>query len=425
MADEYDVAVIGAGAAGLLAATRAALRGRRTVLLEKNRKPGVKILMSGGTRCNLTHATDARGIVAAFGRQGPFLHSALAALPPEQLVELFHEAGVATKVEPGGKIFPVSDRAVDVLDALLAMLDRSGAQLRRQWPVTAIQRDAGGGYSLASPAGSLSARSVILAVGGQSYPGCGTTGDGYAWARSLGHAIVPPRPALAALTSPEPWVHQLRGVTIDDVELELACEDSPGGASVESPPKRSAQSPSERRRGSLLFTHFGLSGPAPMNASRAVTARPQARWTARCDFLPATPTEKLVAGWSDAASRAGKRTLLVAVAELVPRRLAEALLARAGIPADLRLAELSRTQRSAAVAALKATAIPIDGTLGFKKAEVTAGGVALDEVDSRTMQSKLSPRLYLAGEILDLDGPIGGYNFQAAFSTGALAGEKA
>jgi predicted Rossmann fold flavoprotein len=422
MADSYEVVVVGAGAAGLLAATRAAERGRRTLLLEKNRKPGVKILMSGGTRCNITHATDRRGIVEAFGAQGPFLHSALAALGPDELVAMLEALGVATKVEETGKVFPVSDRALDVQQALLRMLADSGAELALGEPVTSIDRD-GDGYQLTTPHRAVRAEKLIVTVGGQSYPGSGTTGDGYAWAKSLGHKIVPPRPALVPLTSNERWVQELKGVTIPDVRVHVSTPESEPGRL--GPGESTRLGEPATRRGSFLFTHFGLSGPAPMDASRAITARPNAGWQAICDFLPATSEQQLTAQLAEETAQRGKRGVLNLVSQWTPRRLAESLFARAGVPQDRRAAELSRGERTALVDALKRTAIPISGSLGFKKAEVTAGGIPLDEVDSRTMQSKLAPNLHFAGEILDVDGPIGGYNFQAAFSTGWLAGERA
>jgi predicted flavoprotein YhiN len=441
MDQSYETIIVGAGAAGLLAATRAAERGRRTLLLEKNRKPGVKILMSGGTRCNLTHATDEHGIVEAFGASGSFLYSALAALSPDALVAMFEAEGVPTKVEETGKVFPVSNRALDVLLALQRMLARSGARLQLDSPVIGIERD-GDGFQVRTPRQVLRAGKLIITAGGQSYPGSGTTGDGYAWAKSLGHKIIPPRPALTPLTSPEPWVHDLRGVTLPDAQIQLvvASEENeslsfrglprnPAGSTAAGPrggPRgKMDQSNTEAlRRGSFLFTHFGLSGPAPMDISRVVTARPHAGWQAVCDFIPTVNESEVLERLAAEAAQSGKRNVINVISEWLPRRLAEALMARANVPADRRAAELSRSERAALVATLKRTAISISGTLGFKKAEVTAGGVSLDEVDSRTMQSKLVPNLYFAGEILDLDGPIGGYNFQAAFSTGYLAGDS-
>lgn len=399
-----DVLVIGAGAAGLMAATRAAERGMRTVLLEKNRKPGVKILMSGGTRCNLTHATDRRGIANAFGKQGRFLHSPLASLGPDELVALFEAAGVATKVEATGKVFPVSDRALDVQRALLRMLDQANAELRLAEPVEAIHRS-GDGFDVRTPQTTWHAPRVILTSGGQSYPGCGTTGDGYAWAKQLGHRIVPPRPALTPLLSSAAWVHALRGVTIPDVTVAIGTDGA---------------KPLKRERGSLLLTHFGLSGPVAMDLSRVVTERPDAeRWVATCDFAPEISEEQLTKQLSGGSQQVGS-----VVGRLAPSRLAESLLDLAQTPSERRLAELPKAERRRVTDALKRCPIPITGTQGFKKAEVTAGGVDLRDVDSRTMQSRRTPGLYFAGEVLDLDGPIGGYNFQAAFSTGWLAGES-
>ena len=399
--------MLGAGAAGFLAATRAAQCGREVVLLEKNRKPGVKILMSGGTRCNLTQATDRRGIAEAFGKQGRFLHSALAALGPDELVALFEAEGVATKVEPTGKIFPVSDRAVDVVEALKRMLKHSGAKLLLEHAVMGLEKS-DTGFVIRLTQGDLAAKKVILTTGGQSYPGCGTTGDGYAWAKQLGHKIVPTRPSLVPLLSDLQWVQALSGVTVTDVGVKVV-----DGSAAKSKPLATA-------RGSFLFTHFGLSGPVVMDVSRAITAQPDAvDWRMECDFVPNRNEDQL----REALSSGGK-TVFAVVSQWLPKRLGEVLLGQAEIELEGRTAELPKKRLNRLIDLLKRNAISIHGSQGFKKAEVTAGGVDLREVDSKTMQSKLCPDLYFAGEILDLDGPIGGYNFQAAFSTGWLAGSS-
>jgi predicted Rossmann fold flavoprotein len=409
------VVVIGAGAAGLMAAIHAAERGRHALLLEKNRKPGVKILMSGGTRCNITQATDNRGIVAAYGPPGKFLHSPLAAFSVQQTVDFFEAEGVPTKVEETGKVFPVSNKAVDVLDALLHRLHRSGAVLALAEPVTQM-RLVEARFLLTTPLRALIAANVILTTGGQSYPGAGTTGDGYRLAADVGHRLVPPRPALVPLTTDLPWVASLRGITLPDVAVRILDQD-----------KTLAQ-----RRGALLFAHFGLSGPVILDVSRAVTAHfhpspcgkgpDAAPVLLEIDLLPALSEQTLSDWLRDESSASGKKQLVAVLAQQLPRRLCEVLLQQAGLPQDRKAAALSRAERQRLVHALKRLPIPITGTLGFKKAEVTAGGIPLDEVDSCTMQSKLVPNLYFAGEILDLDGPIGGYNFQAAWSTGWLAG---
>jgi len=422
----WDVVVIGAGAAGILAATRAAERGRRVLLIEKNRKPGVKILMSGGTRCNLTHATDRRGIVEAFGKQGRFLHSALAALSPDDVVELVEAEGVPTKVEETGKIFPVSNRAIDVVGALMARLRRSSATLCVDEPVQRIEVRAGepgsdtptpSRFQLTTSKRTIVCENLILTTGGQSFPGCGTTGDGYVWAKSLGHSIVPPRPALVPITVDADWVKALQGITVHDAMVSV--RESPG-CDHEKPRKKCVL---DERRGPLLFTHFGLSGPIVLDVSRTVTGHPHPKSLRMvCDFVPAVPQDDLDARLKSASTQEGKKQMALVLADYLPRRLAAALLEQCGIPHDQRGAQLQRAQRTALLTAIKATELPVTGTRGFKKAEVTAGGVPLDEVDSRTMESKHMPGVYMAGEILDLDGPIGGYNFQAAFSTGYLAG---
>jgi predicted Rossmann fold flavoprotein len=402
----WDVVVVGAGAAGLVAALRAAERGRRTLLLEKNRKAGVKILMSGGTRCNITHATDNRGIVEAYGPPGRFLHSALAALSVENTIALFEAEGVATKVEETGKVFPVSNKAADVLAALLRRLQRSGATLALDEPLVNLVR-AVDAFELTTPRRTITSARVVMTTGGQSYPGSGTTGDGYWLARQFGHTIVAPRPALVPLTVAAEWVAELRGITVPDVAVRILDGETALAA----------------RRGSLLFAHFGLSGPVILDVSRVVSGHstPQ-RLVAALDLLPALRDADVDEWLRTEVLAAGKKQLAGVLATRLPRRLCDLVVTLAGMPADRLAAALRKEDRGRLVRQVKDLRIPLTGTLGFKKAEVTAGGIALEEVDSRTMQSKLVPNLFLAGEILDLDGPIGGYNFQAAWSTGWLAG---
>ncbi|MEX2310628.1 MAG: NAD(P)/FAD-dependent oxidoreductase [Pirellulales bacterium] len=420
----YDVIVIGAGAAGLLAAARSAERGRRTLLLEKNRKAGVKILMSGGTRCNITHDCDAAGIIAAFGSAGPFLHSPLAALSPRDLVELLQAEGLATKVEPGGKIFPQSDRAIDVLNALLRRLSRSGAELALGEGVTGIRRD-GEAFCVETVRRSIHCGKLIVTTGGKSYPGCGTTGDGYSWLAALGHTIRRPRPALVPLTSDEGWLADLSGITIPDVQLRVIDLQLAEAADAKRRHRGLPPGVLIERRGSLLFAHFGLSGPVALDVSRAVTAAANPRSLVLvADFLPSTSADELDKEIQAFAASDGKRLVASVMSDRLPRRLVDALVVRSEVAADRRAAELSKSERARLVQQLKRCEIRVTGSRGFEKAEVTAGGVVLEEIDSRTMESKLVPNLFLAGEILDLDGFIGGYNFQAAFSTGWLAGEN-
>jgi predicted Rossmann fold flavoprotein len=467
----YDVAIIGGGPAGLMAAQRAAGRGRKTILLDKNREPGVKILLSGGTRCNLTHATDARGIVEAFGPAGRFLHSALAALGPQQVIDLFESEGVPSKIEAGGKVFPTSDRASDVHAALMRRVTRSGCTLAfdeplldvirvsprplgegqgvrasvsprplgegqgvravnsSQWTVDSGQySDANNKFNpqslisnaffrLVTSKRTISAAKIVLATGGQSYPACGTTGDAYRWAANLGHSIVPPHTALVPITSHAPWVLALQGITLPDVTVRVV--DPGDGRTIN---KASCLASS---RGALLFAHFGVTGPAVMDVSHAVSGSPNPNsLVLRCDVLPNVTDGDLDARLADACLAGGKRRVATLLDPWLPHRVGETLLQLIGSPLDQPVAEFSKTARRQLVQTAKRLDIPVAGTMGFRKAEVTAGGVALDEVDSRTMQSRIVPGLYFAGELLDLNGPVGGYNFQAAFSTGWLAGES-
>jgi hypothetical protein len=398
-----DVVVGGAGAAGLMAALCAARRGRRVVVLEKSARPGLKILISGGGRCNLTTTRAGRDLEAQYGeRRGRWLRHGLRAFPPPALRALFEGAGVALQEEDLEKVFPVSGRAGDVLDALLALVQQAGAELRTATPIEAVER-APGGFAVRAGGELWHAASVVLATGGLSYPRTGTTGDGYRLAAALGHGLVAPVPHLAPLEVREPWVAELAGVTLRDCALAALASDG--------------RVLCERAR-PILFTHKGLSGPAAMDLAGCVEEHGGCR--VRFDFAPDRRAEQIAAALADAARANGRRRVEHALPEHLPARLRETLVALSG--AGGTLAELRRDARRRLVAMLKALTVPVARSLGFAHAEVTRGGIPLDEVDARTMRSKIVPGLYLCGEVLDVDGPIGGFNFQAAFATGRLAG---
>ncbi len=428
---DWDVVILGAGAAGLFAAIRAAERGGRVLLLEKNRKPGVKILMSGGTRCNLTNARGlrslrgvsgpidpaydprqaqgARSIQQAFGSNGKFLGPALRSFSVEDTIDLFESEGVATKIEGNGKIFPASDRATDVLDALLRRLGRTPAVLRCNTPAGLVE-PLRHGFRVVIPDGCLTARRIILAVGGQSYPGCGTTGDGYTIARRFGHTMIEPKPALVPIRVEAGWVPDLKGLTLPDIAASIV---DPSGRVL------------LQRREALLFAHFGLTGPSILDVSRAVARFEGAGHTdLALDLVPDLRPETLDQQLQE-NSRIGRKAVANLLPAAVPRRLADVLVIAAGVPPDRMGPDLSRDERKRLVTACKGLRLTVSGTLGFAKAEVTSGGVHLDEVDPATLESRVQPGLHFAGEVLDLDGLIGGYNFQAAWSTGWLAGQSA
>lgn len=434
------VAVVGGGAAGLVAAAEAARRSADVVLLEKNGKTGVKILMSGGTRCNLTHDTDAKGIVRAFGRGGRFLQPSVGAFPPTDVVRMFDRLGVPTKVESTGKIFPLSDRALHVRDALERDALEAGAEIRRRCGVRSIalekratpeggsaaarsvSRGGDGRHSdsasnrettwrIATDDGTVTADRLIITTGGQSWPGCGTTGDAYAWLRELGHTIVSPRPALVPLIGGRAWMRALSGVTVPDVIATVRSVAEPGRKS-----KRLIE-----RRGGWLFTHFGFSGPVPMDVSGTITAYDSPdRVRLTVDFAPDLADEMIGQSLADRSRDGGRASVVNVVGRWFPQRLGESIVEAAG--AGGTIAELAAGTRRRLVDQIKRMPVEVSGTRGFEKAEVTAGGVDVREVDPRTMASRLVPELYIAGEVLDVDGWIGGYNFQAAFSTGRAAG---
>ena len=420
MQTRWDVIIVGGGAAGLWAAGTAAARGKQVLVLEKNNKAGVKILMSGGTRCNITHHCDSRKIAEAFGKNGRVLLSVLSRLSPQDVVLQIEQEGVATKVEETGKVFPASDRAIDVRDAIVRRLTREGASLVTGAAVQSVRPAAiaGAGFEVvvqvqAQSAMNLTCDSVLLTSGGLSYSGCGTNGDGYPWAQGMGHTITPLRPALTPLLSHEAWVHELSGITLDDAEVT---------ARVIGADAKQAKLERATSRGGLLWTHFGCSGPTAMNVSRCFSdLQSHSPASMVVDLLPDLSREACEQWLLDAAKESN-RTITNVLSQRIPKRLASALVAIAGSTNDVHTSELSKKIRNSLVERLKALSVPIHGTRGYPKAEVTAGGVALGEVNFQDMQSRKTPGLFFAGEILDLDGPIGGFNFQAAWSTGHTAG---
>ncbi len=418
MQTRWDVIIVGGGAAGLWAAGTAAERGRKVLILEKNNKAGVKILMSGGTRCNITHNCDSRKIADAFGKNGRVLLSALSRLSPQDVVRQMDLEGVPTKVEETGKVFPASDRAIDVRDAVVRRLARQGACLVTGAAVRSIRPMQTGCFEIAAKLQGDShvnfvCDSVLLTCGGLSYSGCGTTGDGYPWAQAMGHTITPLRPALTPLLSNEAWVHELSGITLEDAEVT---------ARILGPDTKVTKMERSTARGGLLWTHLGCSGPTAMNVSRCFSdLASNVNATMSVDLLPDVSRE-VCEQWLIEAAKESNKSIANVLSQRIPKRLATALIAMVGSTNDVHTAEMSKKVRNGLVDRLKALSVPIDGTRGYPKAEVTAGGVSLNEVNFQDMQSRKLPGLYFAGEILDLDGPIGGYNFQAAWSTGHAAG---
>jgi predicted Rossmann fold flavoprotein len=405
-----DVAIVGAGAAGLAAGifVRRANPARSVVLLDGARKPGAKILVSGGARCNVTNRVVTERDF--WGGRRALIRRVLRAFTADAAVRFFHGLGVPLHEEAGGKLFPDSNRARDILDALIAGVDAAGVQLLADHRVLDVQ-PADGGFSAVTTRGAIRCRRIVLATGGESLPKSGSDGAGFQFARRFGHTIVPTTPALVPLVLDEapggPMHRALSGVS-HDVELSLWVD---GRITT-------------RQLGSLLWTHFGISGPVTLNVSRhwLRAERESRRAALTASFYPGDTFERLETRWTALASTRPKSSVLAALAAQVPTSVAAALLERLQFDLARELAHLTRAERRSLVHALLEWPLPVSGCRGYNYAEATAGGVTLDEINPATMESRVWPGLYLIGEMLDVDGRIGGFNFQWAWSTAFVAG---
>lgn len=407
MTESADVAVVGAGAAGLATAIFAARRRPHStvVAFDGARTLGAKILVSGGGRCNVTNTV----VDAADFRGGShhIIRRVLSAFPERVAAAFFREIGVPLHAEPGGKLFPDSDKARDVLNALVGEAARLGARLLPGRRVGTIERD-GEGFRLETSQGEWAARRVVLATGGLSLPKSGSDGGGYALAQRLGHTLVPRTPALVPLVLDGTFHAGLAGVA-HEVALSVRV---PGRKAV-------------TIKGPLLWTHFGVSGPAPLDASRFWhRARVEALdVVVSANLLPGESFESLEAWLLGSARRNPRAQMNTTLAGRLPARLAEALLADLEIPPATPVARLLREDRRKLVRALTEWPLPVRDSRGYDYAEVTAGGVPLSEVDPATLESRECPGLHLVGEILDVDGRIGGFNFQWAWSSAWVAAQ--
>lgn len=448
MERSFDIAVIGAGAAGLMAAIwagRTAGRGGKILAIDGAAKIGAKIMVAGGGRCNVTH--DVVDESAYAGSTRPAIRNVLRRFDVPKTVEFFRELGVELKREETGKLFPVSDDARSVLEALLRAAREAGVELLHPWRVGGVDRTQSGdgsGFRITraceagSEAESIAASRVILATGGMALPRSGSDGAGYAMARALGHSTTARIfPALVPLTLPrEHWICGLSGISAR-VGVRVSMPRDAGAAGGEG---RVIAAFTD----SLLCTHFGISGPAALDVSRywldARAAALEARTagpTLRIHWVPDLSAEgidrELVdrgkAGGGRGRGRGGGMSVLSAVQSLgsapLPERLARAVIASGGVEASNPVASLTREDRKRLVAAIASCEVPAAGDRGFTFAEVTAGGVPLSEVQLKTMESRVFPGLHLCGEILDVDGRIGGYNFQWAWASGFVAGTAA
>lgn len=405
---DSPVVVIGGGAAGMMAALSARRAGARVILVEPNEKLGRKLYITGKGRCNLTNNTTPEGVLRHVPRNGRFLYSAVTRFPPAAVMEYFETLGVPLKTERGGRVFPCSDRAADVIDALFFALKKAGVTLLRD-RATALEIQEGRVTGVVLEVQTLAAGAVILATGGLSYPATGSTGDGYRLAQEAGHTIVEPRPSLVPLEEAGDTCARMQGLSLKNVTLTL---------------KNQKKKAVFQEQGEMLFTHFGLSGPLVLSAS-AHANWAKDTYTAVIDLKPALDEERLEARILRDVAQAPNKAFHNFLEGLLPRLLIPVAGERAQISADLPVNAMTRAQRRRLMEVMKHFAIPIAGPRPIKEAIITAGGVKTGEVDPGSMMSKKTAGLFLAGELLDVDAYTGGFNLQIAWCTGRAAGEGA
>ena len=407
------VIVIGAGAAGMLAAFRSARSGAEVQLFERNDRVGRKLGITGKGRCNVTNdCPDANEFLSNVVRNPRFLYSSLAEFSSGDTMALFESLGVPLKVERGRRVFPVSDRAADIVNALRGACERAGVAIVHSRVSAVVTEDRGGvpaASGVRAGSGVFGADSVILATGGKSYSATGSTGDGYAIARKLGHTIIPPAPALVGIVSPDPACARMQGLSLRNVRLDLIR----GKKTVYS------------EQGELLFTHYGVSGPLALSASCYIATEDPTEFFLEIDLKPALDERTLDARVLRDFDEAGARIFGNSLGRLLPRLLIPEIVAKCGVDPGKPVSRVTAAERAALVKTLKSFVIPVGSLRPIEEAIITAGGVSVKEISPKTMESKLVTGLYFAGEVIDVHALTGGYNLQIAFSTADKAGRCA
>ncbi len=420
-----SIIVIGGGPAGMMAACQAARRGCGVTLVERRERPARKLLITGKGRCNLTNDCAEPQLIASTPRNGRFLYTAFSAFPPRAVMDFFEEAGVPLKVERGNRVFPQSDRAVDIVDALTAAGNKAGVRLL-QGRAAELRLEPLPGAAAADEkkkrpsrrvtgviledGRTLPADRVLIATGGLSYPVTGSTGDGYALAAQAGHGLMPTGPSLAPLTVHEGWCAELQGLSLRNVGLKVL--------------EKGKKKPVYTDFGEMLFTHFGLSGPMILSASAHLSNPEDGRYAVRIDLKPALPPEQLDARLQRDFEKYSNRDFTNALQDLLPRKLIPVMVRLTGERGSCKVNQLTREVRGRLCGLLKALPLTVTGFRPVEEAIVTRGGIPVGEVDPHTMASRRCEGLYFAGEVLDLDAYTGGFNLQIAWSTGFLAGRS-
>ncbi len=407
------VIVIGGGPAGMMAAAAAAENGGRVTLLEKKEKPGKKLKLTGKGRCNITSARERENFISGYAGNGRFLYSALNEFSNRDVIAFFNRQGLATVVERGQRVFPASNRAEDVVAVLYKNMLDHGVEVICSSRVEGIKIADARVVGIKMEKVLMPCQAAIIATGGMSYPGTGSTGDGYAWAQAAGHHLVEPRPGLVPLVVRDEWVKRLQGLSLKNVRVR-ACRLNGGKINEDF--------------GEMLFTHFGVSGPIILSLSRDIgEVLYQQREPVRLliDLKPALSEEILDERLQRDLFKYSRRQFKNSLGDLLPQKLIPIIVELSGVDGSKESNQVNRAERRRLLELLKGMELTVTGTRPLAEAIVTAGGVDVKEINPRTMESKLVKGLYFAGEIIDVDGYTGGFNLQAAFSTGYLAGKSA
>jgi hypothetical protein len=397
-----------------MSAIFAAQAGEQVVVIEKNATAGQKLLLTGGGRCNITHAGTVDDFVRVYGKSGRFLRHCLHEFSPDATRDFFGQIRIATKIDEDGCVFPVSESAGNVQYALLGQCQKLGVRFVFGGGVEGIKKH-GAEFVISAGKEVLTAHKVIIATGGASYPDTGSTGDGYKLAKSLGHTIIEPKPALVPLITSEKWCAELSGISRDNVTISTM---------IDKKPFDSAQGKKVSVSGAMIFTYDGIGGPAVLDLSRLLTDYLPAQKPIEIfiDVVPAMNEAKLEEYLIRQLSQYSKKIIANVLFELVPKKLGGLICALAGIT-ETNASQLKKEQRRKVIQLLKKLPLSIEATAPIEDATITRGGISTAEIDPTTMQSKICPGLFFAGEVIDVDGPCGGYNLQIAWSTGALAGK--
>ncbi len=410
MTETYDVIVIGGGPAGIMASGIAGSQGARVLLLEKNKELGKKILITGKGRCNITQAEfDLRKLVETYGKPGRFLFSAFNSFGPNEIIDFFTSRGLELKTERGGRVFPISDQARDVVNVLKKFLQDNKVEIMFGAEVEDLEYKNKKITAVKVAGDKIKTKNLIIATGGLSYPVTGSTGAGFQWAKDLGHNVIDPAPALVPLKIKEAWTKKLQGLTMKNVGLTVW----QGNKKI------------TERFGDMLFTHFGVSGPIVLDVSKQVIEVEKNGQVELClNLKPALSREQLDLRIQRDFKKYNNKVFKNALSDLLPRKMILIIIEKSKIDPDKQVNSVTRDERLGLVDLLQNLKMTVTGNTGYLQAIVTSGGVDLKEVDPKTMQSKIFKNLYFAGEVLDIVGPTGGYNLQVAWSTGYVAGSS-